>query len=76
MLILTRRPRETVFIGHDVTVTVLDIRGDRVRLGVEAPREIEVQREERLAPHKLAAATAAVAAPPAGTPPAGSRPRP
>jgi len=49
MLILTRRPRETLFIGNDVVVTVLDIRGDRVRIGIEAPREIEVQREERLA---------------------------
>jgi carbon storage regulator len=59
MLILTRRPRETVFIGHDVVVTVLDIRGDRVRLGINAPREIEVQREERLATNKLPAPAAA-----------------
>jgi carbon storage regulator len=49
MLILTRRPKETVFIGDDVAVTVLDIRGDRVRIGINAPRDIEVQREERLA---------------------------
>jgi carbon storage regulator len=48
MLILTRRRREAVFIGHDVVVTVLRIRGDRVRIGIEAPRDIEVQREERL----------------------------
>ena len=42
MLILTRLPRETLFIGHDVAVTVLDIRGDGVRLGITRhPREIE-----------------------------------
>ena len=46
MLILTRRQAETVVIGDSVRVTVLDIRDGRVRLGVNAPREIIVNREE------------------------------
>ena len=46
MLILTRRPSETLMIGDNVTVTVLDIQGGRVRLGVNAPRDIIVNREE------------------------------
>ena len=46
MLILTRRPAQTLTIGSEVTVTVLEIRGDRVRIGVNAPRETPVQREE------------------------------
>jgi carbon storage regulator len=47
MLILTRRLTETVVIGDSVTVTVLDIKGGRVRIGVNAPRDVVVQREER-----------------------------
>jgi carbon storage regulator len=46
MLILTRRPAETVVIGDSVTVTVLNIKGARVRIGVNAPRDIIVNREE------------------------------
>ena len=46
MLILTRRVGETVVIGNDVTVTVLGVKGNQVRLGVNAPREITVHREE------------------------------
>jgi carbon storage regulator len=46
MLILTRRVGETVVIGNDVTVTVLGVKGNQVRLGVNAPREIAVHREE------------------------------
>jgi carbon storage regulator len=46
MLILTRRLTETLVIGDSVTLTVLDIRGGRVRIGVNAPREIVVEREE------------------------------
>jgi carbon storage regulator len=48
MLILTRGCRQTLTIGHDVTLTVLDIKGDRVRIGINAPREIQVERPERL----------------------------
>lgn len=46
MLILTRRIGETIQIGADVTVTVLDVKGSQVRLGVAAPKEIAVHRKE------------------------------
>lgn len=46
MLILSRRPAETLYIGDDVTITVLSIVGNQVRLGIEAPRSIPVHREE------------------------------
>ena len=46
MLILTRRVGETLMIGDDVTVTVLGVKGNQVRVGVNAPRDIAVHREE------------------------------
>ena len=46
MLILTRRVGETVVIGDDVTVTVLGVKGNQVRLGVNAPKQVAVHREE------------------------------
>jgi carbon storage regulator len=46
MLILTRYPRQVVMIGQDIQIIVLDIAGERVRLGITAPREIPVQRQE------------------------------
>ena len=46
MLILTRRVGETVMIGEDVTVTVLGVKGNQVRVGVNAPRDVAVHREE------------------------------
>ena len=46
MLILTRRIGETVVIGNDVDVTVLGVKGNQVRIGVKAPKDIAVHREE------------------------------
>ncbi len=46
MLILTRRVGETLMIGDDVSVTVLGVKGNQVRIGVNAPREVAVHREE------------------------------
>lgn len=46
MLVLTRRAGESIMIGPDVAVRVIEVRGDVVRLGVDAPREVQVHREE------------------------------
>ena len=46
MLVLTRRAKQSLMIGEDVVVTVLEVRGDQVRLGIEAPRSVAVHREE------------------------------
>jgi carbon storage regulator len=46
MLILTRRLNETVMIGDEVTVTVLGVKGGQVRLGINAPKDVAVHREE------------------------------
>lgn len=46
MLVLTRRTNESLVIGHDIVITVLEIRGDTVRLGIRAPRDVSVHREE------------------------------
>jgi carbon storage regulator len=46
MLILTRRPQETIRVGPDVTITVLGVEGGKVRIGITAPRHITVDRQE------------------------------
>jgi len=46
MLVLSRQRDETIMIGDDIEVTVVDIRGDKVRLGISAPKEIAVHRKE------------------------------
>jgi carbon storage regulator len=46
VLVLSRRPGESVVIGDDVVITVLEVRGDVIRLGITAPRSVQVHREE------------------------------
>lgn len=46
MLILTRRVGETLMIGDDIAVTVLGVKGNQVRIGVDAPKNVDVHREE------------------------------
>jgi carbon storage regulator len=46
MLVLTRKLNESIMIGNDVKITVIDVRGDQVKLGISAPRQIAVHREE------------------------------
>jgi len=48
VLILTRKPGESILIGDDIWVTVLDVDGERVKLGIEAPRTVAVLRQELL----------------------------
>ena len=46
MLVLSRHRDETIMIGDDIEITVVDIRGDKVRLGINAPRSVQVHRKE------------------------------
>jgi carbon storage regulator len=46
MLVLTRSPSQEIRIGHDIIVRVLDVKGDRVRIGIDAPHEVSVHRQE------------------------------
>lgn len=54
MLVLTRKLDQRIVIGDDITVTILEVQGNRIRLGIEAPKEIPITREELL--HSIAAA--------------------
>jgi carbon storage regulator len=79
MLVLTRRTGESLVIGQEVVVTVLEVRSDQVRIGIQAPREVQIHREEiyRQVVEENAAAVASSARtrellrrrPPAGKPP-------
>ena len=65
MLILTRRPGESVKIGDDITVTVLGVRGNQLRLGFTAPQNVTVHREEvyeRIQSERLANVSQAIGA--------------
>jgi carbon storage regulator len=46
MLILTRRPQETIRVGDDITITILGVEGNKVRIGIAAPRNVVVDRQE------------------------------
>lgn len=48
MLVLTRRPHQSIHIGDDIVVTVLEVKGDQIRIGISAPRDVQVHREEVL----------------------------
>lgn len=61
MLVLTRRSQQSIMIGDDIVITILEVRGDQVRIGVAAPREVVVHREEVFA--ELAQANQAAASP-------------
>jgi carbon storage regulator len=71
MLVLTRRKNQSIVIGDQIVVTVLEVKGDQIRIGITAPRDVQVYREELLADlteaNKSAVLTegAASAAPPA-----------
>jgi carbon storage regulator len=63
MLVLSRKRDEVVMIGHSIRVTIIDVRGDKVRLGIEAPAEVPVHRREvydRIEAEKRAGASNAV----------------
>ena len=63
MLVLTRRSQQSIMIGTDVVITVLEVRGDQVRIGVSAPRDVEVHREEVFLELQQAGTAAAPPAP-------------
>jgi carbon storage regulator len=62
VLVLTRHVHQSIVIGHDVVITVLEVRGDQVRLGITAPKEVQVHREEVFAALSAAERQGAVTA--------------
>jgi carbon storage regulator len=67
VLVLTRKVGERILVGDDIVITVLDSRGDGVRIGIDAPRGVKIQREEVVRAVTEANAEAAAAAAGAGT---------
>lgn len=67
MLVLSRRPYESFRIGHDVVITVLEVNGDKVRIGIDAPAHVQVHRQEIYDEVQKANADAAAASPSATT---------
>ena len=83
MLVLTRRKNQSIVIGDDIVITVLEVKGDSIRLGITAPRSVQVYREELLAALSEANTSAvlgedapAPAAPAPAAPAPGGRPVP
>ena len=79
MLVLTRRKNQSIVIGDDIVITVLEVKGDSIRLGITAPRDVQVYREELLAALSEANASAVLgedAPAPAAPAPAGRAPAP
>ena len=70
MLVLSRRPNQSIIISNDIVVTVIEVRGDQVRLGIKAPRSVTVHRDEVAAEIKAAneAASKGAAGKPKGLP--------
>ena len=46
MLVLSRKPQESIVIAGEITLTIIEVRGDKVRIGIKAPRDIDIDREE------------------------------
>ncbi len=46
MLVLTRKPEQSIMVGADIEITILEVRGEQVRVGIRAPREVTVHRKE------------------------------
>ncbi len=80
MLVLTRRKNQSIMIGDGVVVTVLEVKGDNIRLGITAPRDVQVLREELVSALSEVNASSVLdeaAAPPApAAPPSGAAPSP
>ena len=78
MLVLTRRKNQSIVIGDDIVITVLEVKGDSIRLGITAPRDVQVYREELLAALSEANASAVLGedAPAPVAPAPGPRPGP
>jgi carbon storage regulator len=63
VLVLSRRPQESFRIGHDIVITVLEVSGDKVRIGIDAPAHVQVHRQEVYAEVQRANLEAAAASP-------------